>query len=241
MLNECFNNPCCWDFLLVKRLVMSKLKWICLLCNNQLYTKKKDKEMFLRAACSYNIMLSLSKVKLPMKAFSFPLLWMLKCFSAWGRLERREKNQYHTHTNVCLHEILTTVMLVVLHEELKAISIVQKGLIVIRCVPYPHAWCWKRNNRTNGKAGLSSYFLTGTNKSRQLQRLFYKQWMCGSQLILCTSRRGLNQLDTATAICTHLEANWKISVPCSHLSSPAKHTISILAKAVDHVICSYQF
>lgn len=91
------------------------------------------------------------------------------------------------------------------------------------------------------KAELYSYFITGTNKFRQLQSPFCKQWMCGSQLISCTSRQGLHQLDAARAICTQLKANWKISVPRGCLSFQAKDAISILAAALCHVICSYQF
>lgn len=43
---------------------------------------------------------------------------MLKSFSVL------KKNQYHIHTNVCLHKILTVVTLAVLHKDLKAILIV---------------------------------------------------------------------------------------------------------------------
>lgn len=44
---------------------------------------------------------------------------MLKSFTG---LEK--KNQYHIHTNVCLHKILTVVTLVILHKDLKAILII---------------------------------------------------------------------------------------------------------------------
>ena len=78
---------------------------------------KKNKELFLKALGCNNIMVLLSKVQ-SQQGQKKSLLCMLKSFLFFFFL-----NQYHIHTNVCLHKILTVVTLAVLHKDLKAILI----------------------------------------------------------------------------------------------------------------------